>query len=162
MFASSVNCNNLSTRTIKRSHASPSTSDSISNYPDLHPPSPSSSCCHSLQRASEQCRVKCLHAENCSGCAVLQCCSAGGCCMASVMCLCRVMNEEKCSQGQSWDLQSYHYQWILGDVSYHLYIQWNECISISTEFPPVSLHLAARLEISTPGKNGALCVELGS
>ena len=92
----------------------------------------------------------------------VQVCSAAGCCMTSVMCLCRVMNEEKCSQGQSWDLQSYHYQWILGDVSYHLYIQWNECISISTEFPPVSPHLAARLEISTPGKNGALCVELGS
>ena len=92
----------------------------------------------------------------------VQCCSAAGCCMTSVMCLCRVMNEEKCSQGQSWELQSCHYQWILGDVFYHLYIQWNECISISTEFPPVSLHLAARLEISTPGKNGALCVELGS
>ena len=47
----------------------------------------------------------------------VQCCSAAGCCMTSVMCLCRVMNEEKCSQGQSWDLQSYHYEWILGDVS---------------------------------------------
>ena len=39
-------------------------------------------------------------------------CSAAGCCMTSVMCLCRVMNEEKCSQGQSWDLQSYQYQWM--------------------------------------------------
>ena len=50
----------------------------------------------------------------------VQCCSAAGCCMTSVMCLCRVMNEEKCSQGQSWDLQSCHYQWILG--MYLIYI----------------------------------------
>ena len=54
------------------------------------------------------------------------------------------------------------------DISLMPTSKWNEmsgsASARSKEFPSVSLHLAARLEISTPGKNGALCVvaELGS
>ena len=160
MFASSVNCNNLSTRTINRSHASPSTSDSISNYPatHLHPPPPAATA--SREHLNSVGLNLCMQ-KTAAG---VQCCSAAGCCMTSVMCLYRVMNEKKCSQGQSWEFQSYIMAislWVdLGDASNTS--MWNEWIITQQESPAVSLHLAARLEISTPGKNGALCAELGS
>ena len=110
----------------------------------LHPPPPPPPAATASREHLNSVRLNLCMQKTAAG---VQYCSAAGCCMTSVMCLCRVMNEEKCSQGQSWELQICHYQWILGNVSYHLYIQWNECISISTEIPPVSLHLAARLEI---------------
>ena len=42
-----------------------------------------------------------------------------------VWCACVVswMRRSACSQGQSWELQSYQYEWILRDVSYQLSIK---------------------------------------